>query len=342
MTERYRPGVLSRVLAWAGTLPGRGWWLYPLLYALLFTWSHGIVWLTGQVPIGAINPLLAVGVFYMPYTLAAIAYINRSSEHALATFWPATGWPVDEREEWRWRFVMSPGRLDVAALGLGVAVAVVAFLSASPDVIGAESGRVALFVAYLPTAASGYAIALLALIHTTHQLRLVARIHREATAIDPFDRVSLYAFSALTVRTGLAYVLSGYYTLVFNGGFQAGNVVAIIVLGAVFAVGLACFVLPLWGIHGRLVREKQGLARAAEARLGRLVQEFDRRIEAGQFEASKTVADALAGAADIRRRVLELPTWPWRPQLFSGFVSALLLPVAVYLLTRVLASQLGQ
>ena len=50
---------------------------------------------------------------------------------------------------------------------------------------------------------------------------------------------------------------------------------------------------------------------------------------------------ALAGMSDLRKRIVDLPTWPRRPQVLSGFLSALLLPVAVYLLTRAIASQLG-
>ena len=93
MTTQYRPGVLSRVLGWTDRLPGHGWWLYPLLYLLLVAWSHAVVWATGQVPIGQIEPLLLVGHFYAPFILGATAYINRSSGRALASFWPATGWP---------------------------------------------------------------------------------------------------------------------------------------------------------------------------------------------------------------------------------------------------------
>lgn len=341
MITRHRPGVLSRFLGWVDSLPWHGWWLYPLLYGALFAWSHGIVWATRLLPFGSIHPLLAVSLFYAPYTLAAIAYINRSSVRALDAFWPATGWPDDERDAWRERFVNSPARWDLPVLALAIVVTIIAFVSAAPGLVGVGSDRVVLFIAYLPAAALGYITALLAIVHSAHQLRLVARIHREATAIDPFDRVSLYAFSSLTARTGLAYVVSGYYTLTFNGAFQAGNVTAIVVLGAVFAIGAACFVLPLWGIHERLVREKEDLVRDVELRLGRLAEEMYRRIDAGQFETTKVVSDALAGVSDLRKRIVDVPTWPWRPQVLSGFVSALLLPVAVYLLTRAIASQLG-
>jgi len=340
MTTRDRPGVLSRVLGWADRLPGHGWWVYPLLFVLSLAWSHVVVWATGQVPIGEFLPLLVVGHFYAPFLLGATAWINGSSGRALASFWPATGWPDDEREAWRRRFVASPGRWDVLLVAIGIVVAIVAFLSAPASSLP-SGDRAILFVAYLPPAALGYSVALLAIAHSAYQLRLVARIHRQATAIDPFDRVSLYAFSSLTAQTGLMFVVIGYYALTVNGAFQAGNVTAIVMLGAAFAIGIACFVLPLWGIHGRLVREKEDLIRDAEVRVNRLGDEMYRRIDAGQFDATKVVSDALVGVTDLRKRIVDIPTWPWRPQVLSGFLSALLLPVAIFLITRALASQLG-
>ena len=246
MTTQYRPGVLSRVLGWADRLPGHGWWIYPLLYVLLIAWSHAVVWATGQVPIGQIEPLLLVGHFYAPFILGATAYINRSSGRALASFWPATGWPEDEREAWRQRFVGSPARWDLVLIAIGIVVAVVAFLSA-PVTSLPTSDRTILFVAYVIPAGLGYVVAVLAIVHSAYQLRLVDQIHRQATAIDPFDRVSLYAFSSLTAQTGLTYVLIAYYSLTVNGAFQAGNIAGVVMLGAVFVMGVACFVLPLRG-----------------------------------------------------------------------------------------------
>lgn len=340
MITQYRPGVLSRVLDWADRLPGHGWWVYPLLYVLLIAWSHAVVWATGQVPIGEFQPLLVVGHFYAPFILGATAYINRSSGRALASFWPATGWPEDEREVWRQRFVGSPARWDLVLIAIGIVVAVAAFLSA-PVTSLPTSDRTILFVAYVIPAGLGYVAALLAIVHSAYQLRLVEQIHRQATAIDPFDRVSLYAFSSLTAQTGLTYVLIAYYSLTVNGAFQAGNIAGVVMLGAVFVIGVACFVLPLWGIHDRLVHEKELLLRDVEVRVSRLGDEIYRRIDAGQFDGTKVVTDSLAGVTDLRKRISDIPTWPWRPQVFSGFVSALLLPVAIFLITRALANQLG-
>jgi hypothetical protein len=49
------------------------------------------------------------------------------------------------------------------------------------------------------------------------------------------------------------------------------------------------------------------------------------------------INDALTGLGALRERIVRLPTWPWPPQIFRGFVSALLLPIVVFILTRLVA-----
>ena len=73
-----------------------------------------------------------------------------------------------------------------------------------------DLGRLTYAVALAPSAIFGYAMTVLAIAHTSRQLRLVARIHREARAIDPFDRGPVYAFSRFTVQIGLAFLVSAY------------------------------------------------------------------------------------------------------------------------------------
>jgi hypothetical protein len=337
----YQPGLLSRVLGWIDRLPWHGWWAFPLLGAVLFSWSHAVLWLAGQLPVGTIDPLLTSAIFYAPFVLAALAYINRASERALAQFWPATGWPDDEQAAWRYAFVNSPRGFGILTVVVGLVAALGSFVSASDTAIGAGLDRTTVLVAYLPSAVLGYGLVVAATVHIARQLRLVARIHREAKAVDPFDRGPVYAFSSLTVRAGLAYVISGYYALTVQGAFQAGNAVAILVLALTFSVGVACFVFPLWGIHERLGREKDLLLRDVDARLSRLGEEMYRRIDAGQFDGTKVVSEALAGVGALRERIARLPTWPWPPNVMRGFISALLLPVIVYIVSRLAGGLVG-
>jgi hypothetical protein len=338
----YRPAGFSRFLAWVAGLPGHGWWVFPALALLLVAWSHGILWGTGRLPVGTFDPVVGWGAAYAPYTLAALAYLNRVALGALRSFWPAMGRPESERPAWAYAFTTSPAGSGLVIVGLGLVLATASFLTAPSAILPSDTtARAILFVAYLPTLFSGYALVVVAGIHTLRQLRLVSRIHRQATAIDPWDRVSLYAFSRLTVQTGLAYILVGYFALTVNGSWQAGNVVSMLTIVATFTIGTAAFVVPLWGIHGRLVREKELLVRSADARLERLAAEMYGRVDAGEFDRTKVIADALDGVRGIRERIGRLPTWPWPPEVLRGFVSALFLPVLVYVVSRLISSGFG-
>ena len=322
-------------------MPGHGWWVFPALAVLLFGWAHAILWATGRLPFGAISPVIAVGIVYGPFLLGVLAAANFVSKRSLVAFWPATGWPDDDRARWAAAFVDTPGPWGWVALLIGVPLAIGSFLSAPTDLLGQGGDRFVLLVAYLPALILGYAMAPAAFVHTLRQLRLVSRIHREATAIDPFDRGPVYAFSRLTVLTGLSYVLVGYYSLTLNGAFTAGNLLAVGALVVSLVVGIGTFVLPLWGIHERLVDEKALLVRGVDERVSRIATEMYRRIDAGEFDGSKVVSDALAGVTTLRDRIQRLPTWPWPPQLLRGFVSALVLPLVIYLLTRLVSSRVG-
>ena len=341
MAASARPGAVSRFLVWTDGLPGHGWWVFPALAALLFAWAHAILWTTGRLQFGAISPVIAVGIVYGPFLLGVLAAANFVSKRSLVAFWPATGWPDDDRAGWAAAFVDTPGPWGWVALLIGIPLAIGSFLSAPTDLLGQGSDRVVLLVAYLPALVLGYSMSPAAFVHTLRQLRLVSRIHQEATAIDPFDRGPVYAFSRLTVLTGLGYVLVGYYSLTLNGAFTAGNLLAVGALVFSLVVGIGTFVVPLWGIHERLVDEKAILVRGVDDRVGRIAAEMYRRIDAGEFDGSKVMSDALGGVTTLRERIQRLPTWPWPPQLLRGFVSALILPLLIYVLTRLVSTRFG-
>lgn len=338
----YPPGAVSRFLAWVDALPWHGWWVFPGLAGMLFLYTHAVLWVTGQLPFGSIDQTIAVGVAYGPFVLASLAWNNRVADRAVAAFWPATGWPEAERSAWTYRFVTTPGGYGWPAIVVGLLFSVGSFIGAqSALAVPDDANPAVLLVAYLPVLMIGYSSLPAGVVHLGRQLFLVARIHREALAIDPFDRGPVYAFSRLTAQAGLVFLVVAYYSLTVNGAYQAGNVVSLISIGVAIVLGVACFVVPLWGIHDRLVLEKNSLLSELDRRVARLGTEMYARVDAGAFDSTKAVTDGLAGMVTLRDRIARLPTWPWPPQLLRGFLSALLLPVIVYLASRYLGATIG-
>lgn len=334
-------GPVSRVVFWLDGLPLRGLWFPPLMLVAVVAWSHAVLWASGRLAAGAIDWSAAVLAFYGPYGLAAWMLGIGIARRALASFWPATGWPIEEQPGWQRAFIQPPARLEWTAIAIG-AVGGLAALAASPEsVLGPAAGRAAAYVAYAPAFLLGYALSAAGFVMTVRWLTLVARIHREATAIDPFDRVPVYAFSRLTVAAGLVYLGVVYFTLTVNGAFQAGNLPSLLFIAASGVFAVVVFIAPLWGIHGRLIDAKDALRLDAERRVSRLAAEIYARVDAGDFAGATSLSGTLASLTALRERIDRLPTWPWPPQVLRGFVSALLLPVVVYVLTRAAGSLLG-
>ncbi len=69
--------------------------------------------------------------------------------------------------------------------------------------------------------------------------------------------------------------------------------------------------------------------------------EFSRRVAGGDLEGAGRLGDALAAATAIADAASRIPTWPWRPETLRAFVSAVLLPIALWVAVTVLERAFG-
>ncbi len=342
LSMSYRPGPMSRLITWLDGTPGRGLWMVILLAVVLLAWGNGFLWATGQLPVGTFDSGVAVLVAYGPYVLAAMLLARYVALRALDTFWPATGWPQTDRPAWAYQFMNTPAWIELVALALGFVVALAALIAAPTTVVvSASTVTVDYYLAIAPIFVVGYTLTIVAVFIATRWLLLVMRIHREARAIDPFDRAPVYAFSRLTVVIGMVAVIAAYYTFTLNAAYQVGNVPSLALMAASVAGGLGAFVIPLWGIHVRIARERDALIRDVERRINRIATELYADIDAGSFEAATKYSALLTTLGNLRERVGHLPTWPWPPNLFRGFITALLLPILIFFLTKVISTYLS-
>jgi len=337
----YAPSALTRLFAAIERLPLGGWWVYPLSYLALVVYHIVSLWFTGSRPVGSISLDGLDGLAYGPYTIAAAHYFTRVAGRAIVVFRPASGLSDADFDRRRYELITLPaGRLWVA-LVIGALVGLGSVVFASPAALAPFGGTPQIALVVLgPAVLFGYAMFPVVAYQTIRQLREVERLHRDATALDLFDTGPIYAFSRLTALIGLALVLVGYYSMTVNATFQAGNAVSLAIVGSTVFMGVACFILPLWGIHGRLVAEKAKLVRGVNLRGQALQEELYRRVDASSLSGVKDVTDAIGGIRATSEQIARLPTWPWPPQVLRGFISALALPVLVFLLTRYVGAQI--
>jgi hypothetical protein len=107
-------------------------------------------------------------------------------------------------------------------------------------------------------------------------------------------------------------------------------------LVAMIPTAVACFVLPLRGMHRRLAAEKdRALAEVAsrfETVFARLHERVDQEVltDADKFNLQIT---SLSAEREVLARV---STWPWEPATLTGFLTTLVLPVFLWVIQRVL------
>jgi hypothetical protein len=168
--------------------------------------------------------------------------------------------------------------------------------------------------------------------HTIHQLRLVREIYNRHTRISLFALGPLYAFSWLTARTALLLV---GVTVVLGAVLPdvAQHPEELLLGGFGLAVAGVTFVAPLWGVHQLLAEEKA----AHQDRLARRLEESMATLEKAAPGDVTSIGELKTGleALVVARKELDgISTWPWQPETLRTVVTALVLPLLLWLVTR--------
>jgi hypothetical protein len=106
--------------------------------------------------------------------------------------------------------------------------------------------------------------------------------------------------------------------------------------GPVLAVAAAAFVLPLRGMHQRLVVEKERLQLGADKRFKATLADLHRSVDERDLSVADGLNKTLTSLQLERDALARIPTWPWQPATLRAFVSVLLVPVVIWLIIRLL------
>jgi hypothetical protein len=176
--------------------------------------------------------------------------------------------------------------------------------------------------------------------HTVRQLRLVSRVVRMVSQFDLFRLDPVYAFSVLTSRTGISWVaLLTLSLLAFPLNLGGGLEAAYLILQIALAMG--AFLLPLRSVNRRLVSEKRKLQAEHNQRMASTLARLHQHIDGDSLEEVSRLNDVLKGLTSEREILAKIPTWPWRPGLFAGYLSVIVIPVMLYLIQFALGQWLG-
>jgi hypothetical protein len=179
------------------------------------------------------------------------------------------------------------------------------------------------------------------------QMLFVARLHRAVVRVDLQMPGPLQAMATLTARGSIVLLL-----LLVVGLLPLPNVsetgrlaLALIILPSIL-VSVAAFVLPLRGMQSLLKTEKERrmaeVSRRIDATTASLHAAIDEQPDDSAARDALELAQvrydglskALASLLQEREFVARLPTWPWDTSTFRAVVSAVALPIALFVITN--------
>ena len=333
----YSPGWFDRLNDWVDRMRGPNS-LYCLgLLIFQFGYVTALLWFNGKLPGGSIDVRLVFPVVVAPYFLWVRFYLDRVAAAALDAFRPMLA--VNDAEFLSLRYQLTT--LPTGTTRTATAAAIAAFLlnaSLLPDSIVTQfaSSRAAAFIVIGPVGLFASAIAVVNTFQAIHQLRMVERIYDLVGEIALLRAKPLYAFSQLTARTGMSFLLLTYCIAAVRPDLVSSSRMLEVLLVAMVPTAVACFVLPLRGMHRRLAAEKDhALAQVAlrfETVFKRLHERVDQEVlaDADKFNLQIT---SLSAEREVLARV---STWPWEPATLTGFLTTLVSPVLLWAIQRVL------
>ena len=328
----YRPSWVDQLTQVIERLPVPVWVSYLVLLAGTVLLLSAANWIGGLDPPGTLNRDLAAYAVLGVYMLGLMHYLNHVAGSKIESFRPALELSQAEYERLRYTLTTLPARQG-ALVGLAGLAFIAAGIAGDPAAAGIPTLHPAVVVGRIAVLGFNFAVGGVLIYHTVRQLRMVSRIHALASRIDLFEPAPLYAFSNLTARTGSGLVLLAAY------GFAVEpliNIVTVITNGVIIAVATAAFVLPLRGMHQRLLVEKRRLQLQADQRFKATLGKLHRSVDGEDLSDADPLNKTLASLQIEREALARLPTWPWQAGTLRAFISVLLVPIILWLIFRAL------
>jgi hypothetical protein len=342
----YPPSWIDRLFEWVERLPFPSWLFYLGIWLVQVLLFNALTWIEGTQPPLRFDIYLTIWGLYQGFYLGYIHYLDSVASQAFVRFRPALLLSDSDHERLRYELTTMPARNVWIAGTLGALITLIDLPYNPPALIGQDiSSAFSAPLGIFSALTTNYLIGVF-VYHSIRQLLIVRNIHEKLTRINLFHLDPLYAFSVLTARTGIGYVLAMMFgatplglTITSQGvaefypGFYVINILFI-------PLAIAVFILPLLSIHKRLVQEKKNRLAEANGHLEQVVAELHRRVGTKELKNMAELHEAVSSLMMELDYLSKTRTWPWQAGTLTGFLSALSLPIIIFLIQQLLVRYL--
>ena len=340
-TEVYPPSWIDRLTAWVAQLSGSSWKYYLGFGLALLFFQSSLSWLEGATPLGTFWPVHAFLSATIAFFMGLIYYLDQWAGKALVILRPDLTVSEEVYLELRYKLTTLPRGWTILAsiiiLGLnflGEAVGGPYYLEAlAPYPLSAISLRIIYLVCWWFFGAF--------LFHTIHQLNQINVIYSQHTRIHLFRTKPFYAFSNLSAFTAGSLVMIIYGWLLVNPTIPWNDPIVIVWILLFILTAVVTFLWPQLGMHRLQVQEQERLIDEAYRRLESTVVELHGQLDQGVLDQMEDLNFAIASLEIELNMLKRIRTWPWEPETLQILVTALALPLGLWIIQLIFERLLG-
>jgi hypothetical protein len=333
----YHPSWQNQFFERVDRLPIPNLAVYGLILLGLVLLSHLMPWAEGKLAWGAIDPYQFNFLVWFLVVFIGEDYLLATSRSALIRFRPALDVAQEEFDQIVFRFTQVPARTGWLITVIGVLFPFLMVSYAAPY----QRSGLSLAV-FLASGAFLISLVFFLFYHIVQALRMTVRLYARVERINIFHLEPLYAFSVLSSRIGVFFVITSTLAYLTNIAFsrtpQVGGFLFFASINLIIAV--LAFLLPLGGIHRRLVGVKELASRENDRRLDEAYNELHDRADRRDLEGMVEFHHAIQALMEFRTELKSVSTWPWSPGTLRNFITALLLPIVLWGLQQVISRYL--
>lgn len=311
------------------------WLTYLVLLIAEIGILHILAWADGWVSPYTFNPLMATFPVWLWVPMAIMTYVDSVSLQALSSFRSLLDITEEQFNGLNYEFTNMPSRgVFFSGLVWSVNYLLINYLGFDATYAALGWGKifaVLTFTVGLVTFLTGSAI----YYHSLQKLVLINRTVKMVKQFNLFRLDPVYAFSRVTSLIGISWMLMLTLTLL-TLPIQLATEMGVALMAIQIILAIAAFVLPLWFVHRRLVSEKRGLIAELNLRVQAAMDNLHHALDNSEKDDVDHFSNALMGLGAEREVLAEIPTWPWRAGTLTGFLSAIVLPIVLFLIQFVI------
>lgn len=336
-TGLYSVSWMDKLFDWVESLPIPFWFFYALVYLVISLLQHALLWLDGTLAARTWLPVIFTQDIWFVFIPGAWHYLRRAGAHAFDRFRPALELSAKQFAVLRHRFTRLSARsgwlLTLGALLFAPVVGPIALTYAGEWAVSPYNRFLT-----VPFVLIAYPIIVGFFCMVVRSLVWIGKLYRMVTQINLFNLTTLYAFSSLTMRIAMIFVAFLFINII-GAPLHAGTQNQATTLFYSFLHGtlaIMVFLLPLLGIHARLVTAKEQATARNNHLINKGFAELQRKVERGSIQQINRMRAANSALLEYRQELNKISTWPWDPSTLRTFITALLLPMTTWVVQQIL------